>query len=447
MDIKRQKFLILGVSKSGFSCANFIIGKGGACHLYEDNKTDKIKSKIDELTALGAIDLSNAEFEDIFKGVSAVVVSPGVPINHKICIEAKRRGVRILSELEFGFLSFNPLSVAVTGTNGKTTTVSLIEHILKSANINAVSVGNIGYPVTSKLDEILSSSVCVTEVSSFQLESTYKFAPHIACILNITPDHLDRHYTMDNYVYLKKRILQNLTSTEYAVLNYDDERIREFAKDITAKIIPVSLINDYGGASVLGGKLYFKGKFVVDIDELPIKGLHNAQNTLFAIAVCSILGVNIEDIKSGVCSFNGVAHRTELVLEKDGVKYINDSKATNTASSITAINSMTLPTILLLGGSEKGESYLELFRTIKSSVVKHAILYGASRINMISDAGKIGYGDMTIVKNFDDAVGIAKTLAKDGEVVLLSPACASFDEFSGYEERGERFKFLVGAES
>jgi len=444
MDLSRQNFLVLGVSKSGFSAGNLILDRGGKCKIFEEKRTDKIKEKIDKLISLGAVDVSDKSIEDALFMVDVVVLSPGVPINHKLCILAKEKGIRIVSEFEFGFEILNPITVAVTGTNGKTTTVSLIEHVLASSNRKVVSVGNVGVPVTSKINDIVGMEVCVSEVSSFQLESISRFAPHIACVLNISPDHLERHYNMDNYVFLKRRLISKMLQSEYAVLNFDDEIVKEFAKSTLARKIFVSVKEQVDGAYLKNGKLYFMNDFIMDINDIPLTGIHNVYNVLFTIAVCSLLGAKSKEIKDAILSFKGVKHRTEKVCEKDGVNYINDSKATNTASTITAINSITEPVVLILGGSEKGEDYEKLFAHIKSSVVRHVILTGASRINMLKVAGKIGCPDLTVVKNFDDAVRIAKRIAKSGETVLLSPACASFDCFSGYEERGDRFKAIVG---
>ena len=447
MDLTRQRFLVLGISKSGFSAANYILDKGGSCKIFEESKSDKVKEKVSSLVNRGAIDVTEYDLKVALSDVDILVLSPGVPINHMACVEAKRLGIRILSEFEFGFESLNPLTVAVTGTNGKTTTVSLIEHIIKCAKKNVVCVGNVGYPVTSRTEEIMSSEVCVAEVSSFQLESIHRFCPHIACVLNISPDHLERHYNMDNYVFLKKRLVSNLTPSEYAVLNFDDQIVREFAKETRAKVIPVSLTGEINGAVLKNDELFFMSKEIMSKDDLPLVGEHNVYNALFAIAVCSVIGIDADKIKQAIISFKGVKHRIEVVLEEDGIKYINDSKSTNTASTITAIKSMDRPTVLIIGGSEKGEEYTKLFSAIKSSVIKHVVITGASRINMLSDAGKIGFGDITVVKNFDDAVLIAKKIAKEGETVLLSPACASFDSFNNYEERGERFIRLVGGNS
>lgn len=443
MNVSRQKFLVLGLSKSGESSAKYILSKGGSCKLYEERDTKALKETIYSLIEMGGEFVTGKDDDDVLDGVDVVVVSPGVPINHHLLLKAKEKKIRISSELEFGFEMASPLIVGVTGTNGKTTTVSLIDHIFNESGIKSTLVGNVGVPVSQKIEEIKSAYVNVAEISSFQLESVSLFKPHIACVLNITPDHLERHYTMENYVFLKKRIVQNLSLSDYAVLNYDDETVRSFYKETKAKPIFISLTNRVNGAYRENGKLYYNGNFVIDQQDLPLMGNHNVYNVLFAITVCAVLGVSLEDIAKSIKTFKGVKHRAELVLEKNGIKYYNDSKSTNTASTMGAVDMMTSPTVLILGGSEKGEDYVNLFNKIKNSLVKHTIITGDSRIHMLDSAGKIGYGDMTIIKNFDSAIKFALLIAEEGDTVLFSPACASFDNFKNYEERGERFIKLV----
>lgn len=439
MYIKTQKFMVLGISKSGYSACKYILSKGACCYFYEELKSAKIDSAIEELSALGAVCV-HKDVSDVFlQGIDVFVVSPGVPINHDITVRAKKLGKKIISELEFGFSASTPLIIGVTGTNGKTTTVTLIDAILKEAEIKSQLLGNVGVPVTSKIDEIDCNTVCVAEVSSFQLETVRAFTPHVACVLNIKPDHLERHYTMDNYVFLKKRLLNNQTESEYAVLNFDDEIVRAFALEIKSKPVWVSLKDRVAGAYLFDGKLFYKDEEIIDEKDLTLPGKHNVYNVLFAIAVAKIIGIKTHDIKNAILTFKGVKHRTELVAEINGVKYVNDSKATNTASTISALEMLKTPTVLILGGSEKGEKYDNLFEIIKKTPVKHLVLTGASRLNMFECAGKNGISDITVTPDFTDAVKIASMFANCGDTVLLSPACASFDAFSSFEERGERF--------
>lgn len=445
MDVKTQKFLILGVSKSGYYAAKHILSRGGTCFIYEELSGEKIENSLSELAGLGA-KIAKENVYDVLKESDVLVVSPGIPINHELCVEAKKEGKRIVGELEFGFLQYSPLTVAVTGTNGKTTTVNMIANIFNQANVKNRLVGNVGIPVSKVLDETDKDTTMIAEISSFQLETVNAFCPHVACVLNITPDHLERHYSMENYVFLKKRLLARQTKSEYAVLNYDDEIVREFSHQIKSNIVWVSVKEKTDGAYFYGGGLYYKDKLIVSENDLPVRGIHNVYNALFSIAASGICGVSTENIAKGLISFKGAKHRLELVCERNGVKFFDDSKSTNTASAITAIESMISPTVLILGGSEKGEDYQKLFECIKRSGVKHVILTGASKFNMLSAAESVDYNNLTVTESFNYAVKIANIVAENGDCVLLSPACASFDCFKNYEERGDEFCRIVKEE-
>lgn len=439
MYIKTQKFLIIGASKSGFAVAKYLTERSADCYVYEEMKTQKVMQAVERLNELGIKNLSREEAEKILNEIDVLILSPGVPINHEFAVKAKQNGKRIMGELEFAYSTFTPLIVAVTGTNGKTTTVTLIDEILERAGVNKQLVGNVGVPMTARLDKIENDTVCVTEVSSFQLESVNAFCPHIACVLNVAPDHLERHYSMENYVYLKKRIFKNQKESEYCVLNFDDQTVKNFFPEIKAKVVWVSTKERVEGAYLSGGKIYYKNEYVIDQADLRLGGVHNLYNSLFALAVAKLLGVDTQEIASVLKSFKGVKHRIELVCEKCGVEYYNDSKATNTASTLSAIECMKKPTILILGGSEKGESYDALFERIKISCVKHVVITGASRFNMLECAGRLGVTDITLTEDLFVGLKIAKMFAQEGDAILFSPACASYDKFSGFEERGEAF--------
>lgn len=443
MHIKTQKFLVMGVSKSGYSVSKYILENGGQCYVYEQLKSPKIDVAIEELTRLGAMRVDEQTIEDCLKTIDVIILSPGVPINHEVAIKAKQLGKRIVGELEFGFLQFSPPTIAVTGTNGKTTTVTLIDSIFKDAKIKSQLVGNVGIPISSKLSDIDKNSICVAEVSSFQLESVNAFCPHVTCVLNVSPDHLERHYSMENYIFLKKRIFKNQRESEYTVLNYDDSVVRGFFTQTKAKVVWVSVKEKVEGAYRQDGKLYFNEEYIISENQLAINGEHNVCDVLFAIASAKLMGVKNENIHKALAEFKGVRHRIEKICEKNGVIFYNDSKSTNTFSTLTAIDSIKGPIVLILGGSEKGETYDELFEKIKKSNVIHTVLTGASRYNMLESAGKVGYSSITVTPNFDYAVRISALIAKEGQSVLLSPACASFDAFSDYEERGDRFISLV----
>lgn len=443
MNVKTQKFLVFGVSKSGLAVSKYILGQNGKCSIYEELKSEKIEESISALKELGAKVLDEETVFDGIKESDVVIVSPGVPINHELLIFAKKTGKRIVGELEFAFGQFLPLTVAVTGTNGKTTTVNMIGSILSETSTDYKLVGNVGIPVSSVIDDVKKDEILVTEVSSFQLESIKAFCPHVGCFLNFSPDHLERHYNEENYLFLKKRLFSNMTESEYAVLNYDDQTIREFASELKSKIVWVSLKEKVKGAYRYNGDVFFDDEYVLSEKDVNVFGDHNVFNMLFAISVCKILGYSNDVILRGLKKFKCMKHRLEMIKEIDGVKYFNDSKATNTASTITAIENMKNPTVLILGGSEKGENYDLLFKKVKESFVKHVVITGASRFNMLDSASKQGISELTMTENFNVAVKISKAFAEKGDNVLLSPACASFDLFKSYEERGDVFRKIV----
>lgn len=443
MNYLGKVFLILGASKSGKSATELLLSKGAECLIYEEVSNYKIDEYINELLHLGAKRISKEITDEQLKKVDVCVISPGVPINHFLAVRLKELNKTIIGELELGYQLLLPNVVAVTGTNGKTTTVSLLNHVLSESGRKCYLVGNVGNPITKEVLNIEQNSSIICEVSSFQLESINKFHPKIACVLNISPDHLERHYTMDNYVYLKNRLMVNQTALDYCVLNYDDLTVRAFAENCKAKVIWVSLKEKVNGVYLSNEEIFFNQEKLLSQADISLVGEHNLYNCLFCVACAKILGLNSQEIINGISTFKGVKHRIQLVNEIENVKYYNDSKSTNTASTISALSTITQPTLLILGGSEKGENYDKLFTKIKESFVKHVILTGASRYNMLSSAGKVGVNNLTVTPDLKDAVKIAKMLSTGGDAVLLSPACASFDQFSGYEERGETFIKLV----
>ena len=439
MYVKTQKFLILGASKSGYAVAKYLVEHGADCKIYEELKTPKVEKALERIKELGLTNLTREQALNALKEIDVLVISPGVPINHELAVKAKQLNKRIMGELEFAYSTFIPPIVAVTGTNGKTTTVTLIDAILERAEKLRQLVGNVGIPMTERLFETTNDTVLVTEVSSFQLESVNSFCPHVSCVLNISPDHLERHYGMENYVFLKKRIFKNQRESEYTILNFDDQTVKNFYPEVKSKVVWISVKGKVEGAYRREGKLYFYDEYVMEESALRLQGEHNVYNALFAIASAKLLGISNEYVVGALKDFKGVKHRIQFITEKNGVEYYNDSKATNTASTIGAIETMKRPTVLILGGSEKGESYGELFDKIKLSMVKHVVITGASKYNMLSVAAEKNYTDVTLTDSFDFAIKIASLIAQNGDAVLFSPACASFDKFGSFEERGEAF--------
>jgi UDP-N-acetylmuramoylalanine--D-glutamate ligase len=307
--------------------------------------------------------------------------------------------------------------------------------------MDAVACGNIGMPMISFAKT--TDAVAVVEISSFQLETLQSLRPHIAVILNITEDHLNRHYNMENYIFLKAKLLKNASEAEYAVLNRDDSTVRGFAEKTKARIVWFSVRERVNGAYYEAGALYFGQEKILPIADLPVGGLHNVQNALAVIAAAKIMGVKNEDIVSALTDFKGIKHRVELVATVDGVAYINDSKGTNVDATMKAIEAMKTDTVLLLGGKNKGYDYGKLFSTLKDSRVIHTVLYGENRFALLKSAREYDFNSVTVCDRFDFAVRVASLKAQSGQNVLLSPASASFDEFANYEERGDAFVAIV----
>ena len=439
MDIKRQKFLVFGLSKSGVSAAKFLLAHGAEVHIHEELDSEKIRENAEALIRLGAIDCARTGRTD---DCDILVLSPGVPINHPLAVEYKKRGRRVMGELELGALFVKSPVAAITGTNGKTTVCNLVSEMLTAGGVENRLAGNIGAPLTGEADT-LGDKIAVVEVSSFQLETTHLFTPHVACVLNIAPDHLDRHYNMENYVFLKKRILKNMRESEIAVLNYDDGNVRAFAEDAKCRTVWFSAKEKTEGAYIENGKIYLYGEYVCDESAVNLGGVHRVENALAAMCVAGAFGVRKEEMLSALKGFRGVRHRNEFVRTVNGVSFYNDSKATNTAAALAAAESMRAPTVIVLGGKDKGENYEPLFDGLKNTAVTAAVLVGECRYKMLEAAIGRDFKNVTVTNAFPAAVKIAALLADPGGNVLLSPAAASFDMFGGYEERGDAFCKIV----
>ncbi len=434
----RQSFLVAGLSRSGVSAAEFLLARGASVYLYDDVEEGATVTAASLLCDKGGKLLKKEGVFEKIEQIDVLVLSPGIPVDHPLPVAFKKAGKRILGEAELGVLGLRANVLAVTGTNGKTTTVTLIDEILRAAGEESVACGNIGKPITS-CSSLPENGFAVAEISSFQLETLSSLRPHVAAILNVTEDHLNRHYNMENYLYLKGKILKNQTESEYAVLNYDDSSVRPFAQKSKGKVVWFSLRERVDGAYRADGGLYYFGERICDEQALALGGSHNVANALAALAVCKLVGVKNEVIARVLGSFKGVKHRIERIGEADGVTFINDSKATNVASAVKAVESVKGETVLLVGGKDKGYSYEPLFEALPSSSVVHTVIYGENAFKILACALKKGYTALTLCQPFDLAVKVAYFTARKGQNVLLSPASASFDQFSGYEERGERF--------
>ncbi len=439
---KLQSFLVLGMSKSGFSATEFLLSKGAETYIYDELESARIKENMQTLIQKGAKAVEKEGLYSLAETCDALVLSPGIPIDHPLSVLFKRKGKAVVGETEIAARNMRCLVVAVTGTNGKTTTVSLIEKILTTGGYQAHACGNIGTPLID-FAFLKENEVAVAEISSFQLETLNSLMPHVAVVLNITEDHLNRHYSMENYTFLKGKLLKNSTPAEYAVLNFDDALVRSFAEKTKAKVVWFSVRERVNGAYYENGNLYFGEEKILSVAELFSTGLHNIQNALAAIATAKIMRVENARIASALHDFKGIKHRIEKICEAEGVTYIDDSKGTNVDATVHALQAVKGEKILLLGGKNKGYDYTKLFERFKDTDVAHAILYGENRFELLKCARKQGFENLTLCTSFYLAVPLAVMLAKSGQTVLLSPASASFDEFASYEERGDVFAQIV----
>ena len=439
-----QTFLVAGISRSGIAAAEYLLGRHAkAVYLYDDVDDENVRKATERLVGMGCRALSKEDAANCAETCDVLVLSPGIPIDHPLPVAFKKAGKCIVGEAELGARALRCPVVAVTGTNGKTTTVSMIGHILNGAGRRAVLCGNIGRPVTACLSELDEDAVAVAEISSFQLETLTSLRPHVAVVLNVTQDHLNRHYTMENYIYLKSRLLKNGTPGEYAVLNMDDAVVRTFAEKTRSHVVGFSLEGRCEGAYLRDGAIFWREERILPVAELPLEGSHNISDALAAVCACKLMGVENAAIAAGLKSFNGIAHRMQKLGEVDGVTFIDDSKATNPDAAIKAVESVRGESVLLLGGKDKGYAYEPLFAALKASGVVHTVLYGENAFRLLDAATREKFFRVTLCRPFDLAVRVAFLTAQRGQNVLLSPASASFDSFTSYEARGERFAQLM----
>lgn len=377
-----------------------------------------------------------------------IILSPGVPPELPFIEEGKKKGAEIVGELELAFRLGHGRYAAITGTNGKTTTTTLTGEIFKAAKRKTYVVGNIGVAVISAAISAEDDAWLVTETSSFQLETTKEFKPEISAILNLTPDHLNRHKTMENYGLAKAKIMEMQDENQYAVINHDDKLVCELAKHTKAKLVPFSRLEELDfGAFVKDGRIVIKDEKgtlhdICGTDELQIPGTHNIENVLAAAAVSFFTGIDAETIGEAVRSFTGVEHRIEYVGTVDGVRFVNDSKGTNPDSSIKAVQAIDGSIILIAGGYDKGSDYREFIESFDGKV-KYMMLLGKTAPKIKEQAEELGFTKCVMCRDMDECVNKAYELAEKGDTVLLSPACASWDMYTCFEQRGEHFKNCV----
>lgn len=364
MFFKGQRFFIAGMSVSGEGSARFLLERGAEVYVYDDVVSDNIAKVYAELRGFGAHIVTAENCDAAAEKCDILVLSPGIPIDTALPVFFRKRGKAIIGEEELAALYLRATAVAVTGTNGKTTTVSMLNEVINACGQHSVACGNNGNPLIREVEELGFKDFAVIEISSFQLETLTSLRPHIAVITNITEDHLNRHYNMENYIFLKSKLLRNLRESEYAVLNYDDPIVRGLAKNTKAKVVYFSIQSRIEGAYFQDGGLYYNGEKYLDVNEMSISGVHNVYNALACIAAAGILGLDKRLAANAVCAFKGVSHRIEKIREVNGVTYIDDSKGTNVDAALKAAQSMQEPTIILLGGKDKARIMLRFFRVL-----------------------------------------------------------------------------------
>lgn len=442
-----KKVLVFGSGISGIGAVKLLEDHGAEVVLYDGNESldqANLREQLGEKTTIVL-----GEFpEHLLEELELVVLSPGVPTDLPVILAMKEHGIQVIGEVELAYAFGKGDVLAITGTNGKTTTTSLLGEIMKCHQEEVFVVGNIGNPYTVAAGRMTERSVAVAEMSSFQLESIETFRPKVSAILNFTPDHLNRHHTMEAYVEAKKQIAKNQTAEDYCVLNYEDERTKAFGEEVKAQVLYFSSAHKLErGIYLDDGKMIYKNPeevIVCHVDELQILGIHNYENVMAAVAMAAVYGVPMDTIRKAILAFKGVEHRIEYVTEKDGVVYYNDSKGTNPDAAIKGIQAMNRKTVLIGGGYDKNSEYTEWIQAFDGKV-KQLILIGATREKIAQDAEKCGFHDYVFADTFEEAVLLAAKTAKSGEAVLLSPACASWGMFPNYEVRGEKFKEIVNS--
>lgn len=448
MEFTQKKFLVAGTGISGIGATKLLLKKGADVVLYDGNESldqEKVLDQFEERNKITFV-LGSLKKEHL-NGVEAMVISPGIPYDAPFTEIVREEKIPIWSEIELAWQAGQGRVLAITGTNGKTTTTALVGKIMEDYYKSTFVVGNIGTPYTSIVEETTKESVIVAEISSFQLETIKEFRPTISAILNVTPDHLDRHKTMENYANVKMSITKNQTANEYCVLNYDDEATRAMAEKITAKPIFFSHTTEpEEGVFLRGDTIYIKKEqkeeVVCKIDELNLLGMHNVENVMAAVAMSVWFGVPLSSVVNSVKAFRAVEHRIEYVDTVGGVDYYNDSKGTNPDAAIKGIQAMNKKTYLIGGGYDKGVPFDEWIQAFNGKV-KQLVLLGQTATVIADTAKKYGFTDIVFVDDLLEAVTHCAKEAKEGEAVLLSPACASWGMFKNYEERGRMFKEYV----
>ncbi len=452
LNLDGKKFLVVGAGVSGVAAAELLISRGRPVILYDGKEGLDIEEVRKKSPFLEQVEVLAGELpKEAVEACDVAVLSPGVPMDIPAVEQMRAAGLELWGEIELAYAFEQGKVLAVTGTNGKTTTTSLLGAIMEHAGLDVKVVGNIGVPYTSLVSGTTKDSVTVAEISSFQLETVHEFCPQVSAILNITPDHLNRHHTMDNYRQAKERIAANQGAGQFCILNYEDAALKEFSSKVNAQIVFFSSKRELGqGIYLDNGKIIWawdaKKETVCHVKELKLIGMHNYENVMAAAAMALVSGVPLEKIREALVTFSAVEHRIEYVVTKRGVRFYNDSKGTNPDAAIQAVRAMEWPTLLIGGGYDKDSEYEDWINAFDGKV-KKLVLLGATREKIRDTAVRLGYpeNDIILTDSLQEAVSACFTHAVSGDAVLLSPACASWGMFQNYEQRGKIFKELARA--
>jgi len=447
MDLKGKKVLVVGLGKSGLAAALFLRRRGAQVTVSDVRSAEALAKEIPALIEEGIMVETGGHGLLTFRRQDLIVVSPGVPLNTPELAQVKSFGLPVIGELELAARFIKGKILAITGSNGKTTTTALVGEILQKAGLPTLVGGNIGVPVVALIEQSTDETWSVLEVSSFQLETTDEFHPAIAVILNITPDHLDRHGSFENYALAKERIFAAQNGQDYLVLNADNARTAEAASRSAARDYWFSVEHPVArGAWLEQGNVVYRSapdeaaETVMPLSGIPLKGTHNVENVLAAVVAARLAGAPAEAIRQGIECFQAVEHRLEYVATYNGVDFYNDSKATNVDATAKAVAAFDSGIHLILGGKDKGSDYTELAQLLRERV-RAVYTIGAAAAKIESQLR--GVVSIESCETLDNAVIAAASAARSGEVVLLAPACSSFDQFESYEHRGRAFKKLV----
>ncbi len=444
MELNGKRVLVVGLGKSGVASALFLKAHGARVTVSDTKSGDELRNEIPVLLDHGITVETGGHGERTFRGQDLIVVSPGVPVDAPPLVQARALGETVIGEIELAAQFLPGPVVAITGSNGKTTTTTLTGEIMTAAGFSALVGGNIGTPAISLTDRAKPETTVVLEVSSFQLETIQTFRPKVAVVLNITPDHLDRHRTFEAYVDAKARIFENQQGTDFAVLNADDPTCAVLPSRTKAQVFWFSRQKEVQhGAYAHNGNIMFRDasgqREILQVSEIPLKGAHNLENVLAAVCAGALMGCAPEKIRQAVRDFKAVEHRLEFVATIRGVDYYNDSKATNVDATIKALESFPANIHLILGGKDKGSDYTVLNDLLRQRV-KRVYTIGAAAAKIES---QIKGAEVVQAETLDNAIRKANAVAQPGDVVLLAPSCASFDQFKSYEHRGKVFKEIV----